>query len=81
MLLDAVHYILMKAGEKLHLNFQGIQFKNNPPQKAKERNHTPPCVGLVLPLLIEKEPSSSLCVNGRRDDLACRRRDVLPWMS
>lgn len=81
MLLDAVHYILMKAGEKLHLNFQGMQFKNNPPQKAKERNHTPPCVGLVLPLLIEKETSSSLCVNGRRDDLACRRRDVLPWMS
>lgn len=80
MLLDAVHYILMKAGEKLHLNFQGMQFKNNPPQKAKERM-TLLCVGLVLPLLTEKEPSSSLCVNGRRDDLACRRRDVLPWMS
>lgn len=43
MLLDAVHYILMKAGEKLHLNFQGMQFKNNPPQKAKERNDTSVC--------------------------------------
>lgn len=73
MLLDAVHYILMKAGEKLHLNFQRMQFKNNPPQKAREWNDTHPCVGLVLPFLIEKEPSWSLCVNGRLGMPTARR--------
>lgn len=73
MLLDAVHYILMKAGEKLHLNFQRMQFKNNPPQKAREWNDTHPCVGLVLPLLIEKEPSWSLCVNGQLGMPTARR--------